>query len=148
MARDPGDDSPLPEPQKHRNFIAKTPQNHHEITVNYRDFFAFSPCISRWHAWCIYLGRSRKSSARMPQMTPYAKAAAYAGLALVTPISGWICYKIGQFLDQRSGTTWISLAGLLIGCASGMYETYRAALRIEGLDPDKDKPKRGTDNPE
>ncbi len=80
----------------------------------------------------------------MPQMTPYAKAAAYSGLVLVTPISGWICYKLGQFLDQRAGTAWISLAGLLIGCASGMYETYSAAVRIEGLD----KPKGANDKPE
>ena len=70
----------------------------------------------------------------MAQMTPYAKAAAYSGLALVTPISGWICYKIGQMLDRYTGSTWIATAALLIGCASGMYETYRAALRIEGLD--------------
>ena len=78
----------------------------------------------------------------MPQMTPYAKAAAYSGLALVTPISGWIGYRIGQMLDHRTGTAWISLAGLLIGCASGMYETYRAAVRIEGMD----KPNRGAGN--
>ena len=80
----------------------------------------------------------------MPQMSPYAKGAAYAGLALVTPISGWICFKIGQMLDQRGGTTWISMAGLLIGCAAGIYETYIAALRIEGLD----KPKGGADKPD
>ena len=79
----------------------------------------------------------------MPQMSPYAKGAAYAGLALVTPISGWICFKIGQMLDQRGGTTWISLVGLLIGCASGIYETYIAAVRIEGLA----KPKGGADKP-
>lgn len=66
-------------------------------------------------------------------LTPYAKAAAYMGLALVTPVSGWICYKIGQFLDRQMGTSWVALAGLMIGCASGLYETYREGLRIEGL---------------
>jgi len=77
-------------------------------------------------------------------MTSYAKAAAYSGLALVTPISGWIGFKVGQTLDRHSGTTWIAIAGLLLGCASGMYETYRAALRIEGMD----KPGRPKDKPE
>ncbi len=84
----------------------------------------------------------------MPQMTPYAKAAAYAGLALVTPISGWICYKIGQMLDHSAGTGWVSLAGLLVGCAAGVYETYRAALRIEGMDRPKGVPDKPGDKPE
>ena len=84
----------------------------------------------------------------MPQMSPYAKGTAYAGLAMVTPISGWICFKIGQFLDHRAGTTWISVVGLLIGCASGMYETYRAALRIEGPNIEKNQPKGAPDKPE
>jgi hypothetical protein len=66
-------------------------------------------------------------------MTPYAKGAAYMGLALVTPVSGWICYEIGMALDRQMGTSWVALAGLLAGCAAGMYETYRQGLRIEGL---------------
>lgn len=66
-------------------------------------------------------------------MTSYAKAAAYMGLAFVTPVSGWICYEIGKFGDARWGTSWVAMAGLLVGCAAGMYETYREALRIEGL---------------
>ncbi len=67
-------------------------------------------------------------------MSPYAKGAAYMGLALITPISGWICYKIGQYLDGQMHTAWISVAGLIVGCAAGMYETYRQGLSIEGLD--------------
>jgi F0F1-type ATP synthase assembly protein I len=87
-------------------------------------------------------------------MTPYAKAAAYMGLALVTPASGWICYKIGQFLDRQMGTSWAALVGLIIGCAAGMYETYRQGLRIEGLSalvskpPDPEPPKSDTPKPE
>ena len=76
----------------------------------------------------------------MRQMTPYAKAAVYSGLALVTPISGWVCYRIGQMLDRQAGTAWISIAGLLIGCAAGIYEVYRAAMRIEGLDKPPRRP--------
>lgn len=84
----------------------------------------------------------------MPQMSPYAKGAAYAGLALVTPISGLICFKIGQMLDQRAGTRWIALVGLLIGCAAGIYEIYRAALRIEGMDRPDGVPDKPDDKPE
>jgi F0F1-type ATP synthase assembly protein I len=67
-------------------------------------------------------------------LSSYAKAGAYAGLAFVTPISGFVCYKIGDWLDQRYGTGYLYLIGLILGCAAGMYETFRQAVRIEGLD--------------
>ncbi len=67
-------------------------------------------------------------------LSPYAKAGAYAGLAFVTPISGYVCYRIGDWLDQKYGTDYLYLAGLILGCAAGMYETFRQAVRIEGLD--------------
>jgi F0F1-type ATP synthase assembly protein I len=82
-------------------------------------------------------------------MTSYAKAAAYMGLALVTPISGWVCYRIGQFLDRQMGTSWAAVVGLMIGCAAGMYETYREGLRIEGLSALVPKPpKKDPSKPE
>lgn len=67
-------------------------------------------------------------------MSPYAKAAAYMGLAMVTPISGWVCYKIGQWLMVRMETPWLDVIGLIIGCAAGIYETFTQAMKIEGLD--------------
>ena len=67
-------------------------------------------------------------------MSPYAKGAAYMGLALVTPVSGWVGYQLGGIIDRHSATQWAALVGLLIGCAAGMYETYREALKIEGFD--------------
>ncbi len=70
-------------------------------------------------------------------LSPYAKAGAYAGLAFVTPISGLVCYKIGDWLDQRYGTGYLYLVGLILGCAAGMYETFRQAVRIEGLDRER-----------
>jgi hypothetical protein len=73
-----------------------------------------------------------------PEMSGYAKAAAYAGLAFVTPASGWICYKIGQYMDKEWSTNYMGVAGLILGCAVGMYETFRQAVKIEGLDKKKD----------
>jgi len=84
----------------------------------------------------------------MPGMSPYSKAAAYAGLALVTPISGWICYKLGEYLDRQSGADYFALAGLLVGCAAGIYETYRTALHIEGYDKPGGPPPDSNDEPE
>lgn len=70
-------------------------------------------------------------------MTGYAKAGAYSGLALVTPVSGWVCYKIGEYLNHLWNTSLLDTAGLILGCGLGMYETFRQAVRIEGLDKKK-----------
>lgn len=67
-------------------------------------------------------------------MTGYSKAGAYMGLALLTPIAGYIGYAVGLWLAPKVGVPWLDTAGIILGCASGMYETYRQALRIEGLD--------------
>lgn len=71
------------------------------------------------------------------------------GLALITPISGFVCYKIGQYLDRQMGSSWISIVGLIVGCAAGMYETYRQGLNIEGIDAlISKKPQDQDDKPE
>ncbi len=67
-------------------------------------------------------------------MTGYAKAGAYMGLAFITPIAGYVGYLAGVWLAPRLGVAWLDTAGLLLGCAAGMYETWRQAMRIEGLD--------------
>jgi len=84
-----------------------------------------------------YTGLVGEQQPERKGLSPYAKAGAYAGLAFVTPISGWVCYKIGEWLDRSWGTSYLYLAGLIIGCVAGMYETYRQAVRIEGLDKRK-----------
>jgi F0F1-type ATP synthase assembly protein I len=45
-------------------------------------------------------------------------------------------------IDHQAGTGWAAIAGLLVGCGAGMYETFREALRIEGFD----KPRRKDDD--
>lgn len=84
-----------------------------------------------------YTGRVGEQQPERKGLSPYAKAGAYAGLAFVTPISGWVCYKIGEWLDQSWGTSYLYLVGLIVGCAAGMYETFRQAVRIEGLNRKK-----------
>ncbi len=87
-----------------------------------------------WRLRDTYTGDVEEDRQDRKGLSPYAKAGAYAGLAFVTPISGWVCYKIGQWLDQSWGTSYLYLVGLIVGCAAGMYETFRQAVRIEGLD--------------
>jgi F0F1-type ATP synthase assembly protein I len=81
-----------------------------------------------------YTGGVEEERQERKGLSPYAKAGAYAGLAFVTPISGFVCYKIGEWLDRHYGTGYFYLVGLILGCAAGMYETVRQAVRIEGLD--------------
>jgi hypothetical protein len=70
-------------------------------------------------------------------MSSYAKAGAYMGLATLTPISGYVCYLAGGWLDAKMGWNWAATVGLLVGCVAGMYETFIQAVRIEGLDKRK-----------
>jgi hypothetical protein len=62
-----------------------------------------------------------------------AKAGAYMGLAFVTPISGFLCYKAGEWLNLKLGLNYLDTAGLVFGCVVGMFETFRQAVRIEGI---------------
>lgn len=70
-------------------------------------------------------------------MTGYAKAGAYMGLAFITPIAGFTGYAVGHWLAPKVGVPWLDIAGMIAGCASGMYEVYRQAMRIEGLDRER-----------
>lgn len=70
-------------------------------------------------------------------MQGYAKAGAYMGLALLTPIAGYMGYLAGGWLAVKTGIGWLDTAGLMLGCVAGMYETGRSAMRIEGLDRKK-----------
>lgn len=67
-------------------------------------------------------------------LTGYSKAGAYMGLALVTPIAGYLGYLGGQWAAGHFGVSWLDTVGLMLGCVAGMYETGKQALRIEGLD--------------
>jgi hypothetical protein len=61
--------------------------------------------------------------------TPWAKAAAYSGLAFILPISMYVCHWVGSAINDR----WGGVAGLMVGFAGGLWATYREAVRIEKL---------------
>jgi hypothetical protein len=104
--------------------------------VSRRAHLLYRPCRPAAYTW---------DEQRMP-LSPYAKGAAYMGLATVTPIAGWIGHHIGAAIDASSGTHFAALTGLLIGCAAGMYETFCQALKIEGFDK-RGKKDGGPDKP-
>ena len=61
--------------------------------------------------------------------SPWAQFARYSQLAFMLPastVAGWL---LGSALDRWLHTTWIYLAGLLLGIAAGFAELIRTAMR-------------------
>jgi F0F1-type ATP synthase assembly protein I len=53
----------------------------------------------------------------------------YSHLALVLPASIVVGLAIGAALDRWLKTTWITMAGLLLGCVAGFTELIRGIIR-------------------
>lgn len=58
-----------------------------------------------------------------------AKAAEYSSLALVLPVSTFVGYGIGYWLDKRFGTTWLSILFLILGSVAGFVTLIRQIMR-------------------
>ena len=61
----------------------------------------------------------------------WGKAGAYTGLAFIMPVTIYVCYLIGAWVDHKLGTNIFYLAGIMLGLAGGLYETMRQVNRIE-----------------
>lgn len=57
------------------------------------------------------------------------QAARYSQLAFVFPAALVVGWLIGTALDHWLHTTWLYLAGLLLGIAAGFFELIRAVMR-------------------
>jgi F0F1-type ATP synthase assembly protein I len=57
------------------------------------------------------------------------QAARYSQLAFVFPAALVVGWLIGAGLDRWLHTTWLYLAGILLGIAAGFIELIRAVLR-------------------
>jgi F0F1-type ATP synthase assembly protein I len=54
----------------------------------------------------------------------------YSHLAFVLPASIVVGLAIGAGLDHWLKTSWITLAGLLLGCVAGFVELIRGIIRF------------------
>ena len=64
-----------------------------------------------------------------PKENFWVQAARYSQLAFIFPaalVAGWL---VGMALDRWLHTTWLYLAGILLGIAAGFIELIRAVLR-------------------
>ena len=57
------------------------------------------------------------------------QAARYSQLAVVFPAALVVGWLIGAALDRWLHTTWLYLAGILLGIAAGFIELIRSAMR-------------------
>jgi F0F1-type ATP synthase assembly protein I len=59
----------------------------------------------------------------------WVQAARYSQLAVVFPAALVVGWLIGLALDRWLHTTWLYLAGILLGIAAGFIELIRTAMR-------------------
>jgi ATP synthase protein I len=57
------------------------------------------------------------------------QVARYSQLALIFPAALVVGWWVGAALDRWLHTTWLYLAGLLLGIMAGFVELFRAVLR-------------------
>ena len=66
--------------------------------------------------------------------TTAARFAEYTGLALVLPVSTFVGYAIGYYLDKACGTTWLRILFLILGSVAGFVALIRQIMRDSGDD--------------
>jgi F0F1-type ATP synthase assembly protein I len=59
----------------------------------------------------------------------WVQAARYSQLAVVFPAALVVGWLLGAVLDRWLHTTWLYLAGILLGIAAGFIELIRTAMR-------------------
>ncbi|MFZ0806871.1 MAG: AtpZ/AtpI family protein [Candidatus Sulfotelmatobacter sp.] len=73
---------------------------------------------------------SQKREQKPPEkQNPWVQVGRYSQLALMLPagtVAGWLA---GSALDRWLHTSWLSIVGLFLGIAAGMFELIRTVLR-------------------
>jgi len=63
------------------------------------------------------------------QKNPWVQMASYAQLAVVFPAATVIGWLIGSALDRWLHTSWLYIAGLILGIIAGFVELIRTAMK-------------------
>lgn len=64
-----------------------------------------------------------------PKKNFWVQFARYSQLAFMLPAGTVVGWLIGVALDRWLHTTWLYLAGILLGIAAGFFELIRAVMR-------------------
>ena len=57
------------------------------------------------------------------------KAAEYSSMALILPVSTFLGYLFGYWLDTRFGTTWLRILFLILGSVGGFVQLIRQIMQ-------------------
>lgn len=63
---------------------------------------------------------------------PYRQVGRVVGLTTVVPVSGFVGYVMGFYLDKWFGTHFLYIVFLLLGIASGIMQLIRDLTRENG----------------
>ena len=63
-----------------------------------------------------------------PKKNPWVQIARYSQLAFVLPAATAVGWLIGVGLDRWLHTTWLSVAGLILGVIAGFVQMVRMAM--------------------
>ena len=61
--------------------------------------------------------------------TSAARFAEYSGLAMLLPVSTFVGYGIGWWLDKQFGTQWLRILFLILGSVAGFVQLIRQIMR-------------------
>jgi ATP synthase protein I len=64
-----------------------------------------------------------------PRKTAAARFAEYSSLALLLPVSTFVGYVIGYYLDKWLGTGWLKILFLILGSVAGFADLIRRIMR-------------------
>jgi ATP synthase protein I len=53
----------------------------------------------------------------------------YTSLAFLLPAAALLGYGLGYLLDREFGTTWLAVAGVVVGSAAGFVQLIRQLMR-------------------
>ena len=69
-----------------------------------------------------------------PKKTSAARFAEYSALALLLPVSTFVGYAIGYYLDRAFGTRWLQIVFLILGSIAGFVQLIRTIMRDSSED--------------
>jgi F0F1-type ATP synthase assembly protein I len=73
-------------------------------------------------------GPSGRKDAGIPRSAGGASYAEFAGVGIQFALSILLFLYLGQWLDRKLGTNWLTVAGVFLGATAGFYSIYRKLM--------------------
>ncbi len=79
--------------------------------------------------WCNEGAMADEPTAKYRGLRDYVKAEQMVQLALAIPIGCVVGWALGGLLDRAFHTSWIAIAGIVVGAAGGFLQIVNIAMR-------------------